>query len=101
MAQEYGGKAVSRLTAVEPLPEEVRVRTCPLREARWKLSTLVKRALEGEPQRVTRYGKKALIIISERDWNARRKNAHTLVDLFVKTTGADRRRFADVIARQR
>jgi hypothetical protein len=49
----------------------------------------------------TRYGKEAVIIISERDWNARRKDAHTLVDLFVKTTGADRRRFADVIARQR
>jgi hypothetical protein len=49
----------------------------------------------------TRYGKEAVIIISERDWNARRKNAHALVDLFVKTIGADWRRFADVIARQR
>jgi antitoxin Phd len=77
------------------------MRSYPLNEARSKLSTLVERALKGEPQRVTRHGKEAVVIVSEKAWNARPKSAPTLVDLFVKTIGADPEGFADAFGRQR
>jgi prevent-host-death family protein len=38
--------------------------TYPLNEARAEFSKLVERALAGEPQRVTRYGKEAVVIVS-------------------------------------
>jgi len=76
------------------------MRSYPLHEARSKLSTLIERALKGKPQRVTRHGKEAVIIVSEADWNARPKSAPTLADLFVKTIGADAQGFADVLKRQ-
>ena len=75
------------------------VRSYPLHEARSKLSRLIERALKGEPQRVTRHGKEAVIIVSERTWNARRPNGSTLADLFAKTIGADAQGFADVLGR--
>jgi hypothetical protein len=34
--------------------------------------------LAGEPQRVTRYGKEAVIIVSEREWQVRSRSAPTL-----------------------
>jgi antitoxin Phd len=76
------------------------MRSYPLHEARSKLSTLIERALKGKPQRVTRHGKEAVIIVSERTWNARPKSAPTLADLFVKTLGADAQGFTDVLKRQ-
>ena len=77
------------------------MRSYPLHQARSKLSTLFERALKGEPQRVTRHGKEAVVIVSERDWNARPKSAPTVADLLVKTVGADPEGFTDVIGRQR
>lgn len=77
------------------------MRSYPLHQARSKFSTLVERALKGEPQRVTRHGKEAVVIVSERDWNARPKSAPTLADLLIKTIGADPQGFTDVIGRQR
>ncbi len=50
----------------------------PINEARADFSRLVERALAGEPQRVTRYGKEAVIIVSEEDWRARSRSAPTL-----------------------
>jgi prevent-host-death family protein len=47
------------------------LKTQPINEARGNFSKLVERALAGEPQRVTRYGKEAVIIVSEREWSAR------------------------------
>jgi prevent-host-death family protein len=76
------------------------MRSYPLHEARSKLSTLIERALKGEPQRVTRHGKEAVVIVAEEAWNARPKSARTLADLFVKTIGADAEGFADVLERQ-
>jgi antitoxin Phd len=76
------------------------MRSYPLHEARSKLSTLIERALKGEPQRVTRHGKEAVVIVSEQAWSARSKSASTLADLFVKTIGADPRGFDDVVGRQ-
>ena len=41
------------------------MKTYPLNEARAEFSKLVERALAGEPQRVTRHGKEAVVIVSE------------------------------------
>ncbi len=76
------------------------MRTYPLHQARSKLSALVERALKGEPQRVTRHGKEAVIIVSEKAWSARPKSAPTLADLFLKTIGSDPHGFANIIGRQ-
>lgn len=54
------------------------MKTYPINEARAELSKLVERALAGEPQRVTRYGKEAVIIVSEATWLARSGTAQTL-----------------------
>jgi prevent-host-death family protein len=77
------------------------MRSYPLHEARSKLSKLVDRALNGEPQRVTRHGKEAVVIVAEADWAARPKSAASLADLFVKTIGADPEGFTDVVGRQK
>lgn len=77
------------------------MRSYPLHEARSKLSRLIDRALKGEPQRVTRHGKEAVVIVAETDWDARPKSAASLADLFVKTIGADAEGFADVVGRQK
>jgi prevent-host-death family protein len=77
------------------------MRSYPLHEARSKLSRLIDRALEGQPQRVTRHGKRAVVIVSEEAWNTRPKSAPTLADLFIKTIGADPRGFSDGLGRQR
>jgi prevent-host-death family protein len=82
------------------MPWEVPMRSYPLHEARSKLSTLIERALKGQPQRVTRHGKEAVVIVSEKVWNERPKSAPTLADLFVKTLGADARGLDDVLERQ-
>jgi len=63
------------------------MRSYPLHEARSEFSKLIDRALAGEPQRVTRHGKEAVVIVSEADWLARLKSAPTLTDLFLKTIG--------------
>ena len=81
--------------------EEVPLRSYPLHEARSKLSTLIERALKGEPQRVTRHGKEAVIIVAEEAWNDRPKSAPTLADLFLKTVGEDQAGFTDVLGRKR
>ena len=76
------------------------MRSYPLHEARSKLSTLIARALKGQPQRVTRHGKEAVVIVSEKAWDERPKSAPTLADLFVQTIGADAQGFADVLGRE-
>jgi prevent-host-death family protein len=76
------------------------MRSYPLHEARSKLSTLMARALKGQPQRVTRHGKEAVVIVSEQAWIARSKSVPTLADLFHKTIGADPQGFADVFERR-
>jgi prevent-host-death family protein len=54
------------------------MKTYPINEARADFSKLVERALAGEPQRVTRYGKEAVVIVSEQEWRARSRAAPTL-----------------------
>jgi prevent-host-death family protein len=72
------------------------LRTYQLHEARAAFSKLIERALEGEPQRVTRHGREAVVIISEADWTSRTKGGSTLADLLLKYAGSEG--YGDVIA---
>ena len=60
------------------------MRSYPLNEARAEFSKVVERALAGEPQRITRYGKEAVIIVAESAWRTQQKRAATLGDLLAK-----------------
>jgi prevent-host-death family protein len=64
------------------------MRSYPLNEARSQFSKLIDRALAGEPQRVTRHGKDAVVIVSESEWERRPQSAPTLIDLILDTIGA-------------
>jgi prevent-host-death family protein len=59
----------------------------PLAKARSSLSKLVDQALAGEPQRITRHGKEAVVLVSEAEWEARQPKRETLADLFLRTVG--------------
>jgi prevent-host-death family protein len=65
------------------------MKTYPLNEARAEFSKLVERALAGEPQRVTRYGKEAVVIVSEDEWRVRCRSAPTLGALLAQYARAD------------
>ncbi len=54
------------------------MKTYPINEARADFSKLIDRALAGEPSRITRYGKEAVVIVSEEAWRAHAKSAPTL-----------------------
>jgi prevent-host-death family protein len=60
------------------------MKTYPLNEARAEFSKLFDRALAGEPQRVTRHGKEAVMIISEEEWRARARSALSLGALLAR-----------------
>ena len=54
------------------------MKTYPLNEARGEFSKLFDKALSGEPQRVTRYGKESIVMISEDIWQNCSRSAPTL-----------------------
>ena len=60
------------------------MKTYAINEARADFSNLVERALAGEPSRVTRYGKEAVVIVSEEEWRARTRSAPTLGHLLAQ-----------------
>jgi prevent-host-death family protein len=60
------------------------MKTYPLYKARAEFSKLVERALAGEPQRVTRYGKEAVVIVSEDDWQAHSRSVPTFGALLAR-----------------
>jgi prevent-host-death family protein len=62
------------------------VKTHPINKARARFSQLVERALAGEPQRVTRYGKEAVVIVSEQEWKSRTaaRSASSLGELLAR-----------------
>jgi len=49
-----------------------------LHEARADFSQLVERALDGEPQRVVKRGKPAVVVVSEQTWLGKTRGRHTL-----------------------
>lgn len=65
----------------------------PLAKARSSLSKLVDQALAGEPQRITRHGKEAVVVVSEADWEARQQKPQekreTLADLLLRTMSTE------------
>ena len=68
------------------------MKTYPLNEARADFSKLVERALAGEPCRVTRYGKEAVVVVSEQVWQERMRSAPTLGALlaqYARSVAAD------------
>jgi len=60
------------------------MKTYPLNEARAAFSKLIDRALAGEPQRITRHGKEAVMIVAEKDWQAQPRSAPTLGALLAR-----------------
>lgn len=63
------------------------MRSYPVNEARSQFSKLFDRAIAGEPQRVTRHGRDAVVIVSEVEWDKRSQKASTLADLLLETIG--------------
>jgi prevent-host-death family protein len=66
------------------------MRSYPVDEADVVFSELVERALAGEPQRITRHGGEAVILVSEREWAARSKSAPSLGALLARHARAGR-----------
>ncbi len=60
------------------------MKTYPLNEARAEFSKLFDRALAGEPQRVTRHGKEAVMIVAEDEWRSRARSAPSLGALLAR-----------------
>lgn len=74
------------------------MKTYPLNEARAEFSKLFDRALAGEPQRVTRNGQEAVMIVSEKEWRTRTRSAPSLGDLLARH--AREGTMADTIAKR-
>ena len=79
------------------------MRTWPLQEARARLRDVVDSALEQGPQRITRYGKQAVVVVSEEEWNRRagprRSFGELLADSPLSSEDLPPRRPARVIRR--
>ena len=56
-----------------------------IKDARANFSELIDRAMSEGPQLVTRNGKKAVVVVSARDWERRRRRRGDLVDFFVNS----------------
>jgi prevent-host-death family protein len=54
-------------------------------EAKAKLSEVIEKAMEGEPQVITRKGKKAVVVVSAELWEARGKREGTLLEFFLSS----------------
>ena len=68
------------------------VRTWPLQEARTHLRDVVDGAIHQGPQRITRHGRDAVIVVSEDDWNRRNGEVPSFGALLtdIPFTGDDR-----------
>lgn len=55
--------------------------TWSVAEAKAKFSEVVERALHEGPQHVTRNGRKAIVVVSEDDWDERPNHHRTALDL--------------------
>ncbi|GJD49104.1 hypothetical protein OPKNFCMD_1834 [Methylobacterium crusticola] len=77
----------------EPLP------THSLPKARAELSALVERVLAGEPQRITRSPREAVVVVSEAEWQGRQGQPGTLAALFLTHAGeAGEPGYAEILA---
>ncbi len=60
-----------------------------LQEARAHFSSVIDKALNGEPQRITRRGKEAVIIVSEAEWNQMKQRQLSFGDFLAGFPGFD------------
>lgn len=65
------------------------MKTYLLHEARAQFSTVYDAALKGEPQRVTRHGKGAVIVVAEAEWNRRSAAVPSLATLLSQMALSD------------
>jgi prevent-host-death family protein len=66
------------------------MRTWPLQQARNRFRDLVDSALDEGPQRITRHGKQAVVVVSEAEWDRRMGSRSSFGDLLADcpvTTG--------------
>ena len=79
--------------------------TWALQDARNHLRDVIDSALEQGPQRITRHGKQAVVVISEEEWNRRTGTTQRFGDWLADSplTGEDRppRRSASAIRNDR
>jgi antitoxin Phd len=61
------------------------MRTWPLQEARTHFRDLVDSALDEGPQRITRHGKQAVIVVSEEEWDRRVRPRRSFADLLAES----------------
>jgi prevent-host-death family protein len=82
--------------------ENLILRSYPLHEARAEFSKLGDRALSGEPQRITRHGREAVMIVSEAEWAKRSRSANLgdLLATFAERTGFDEDLLTQPLTRQ-
>jgi prevent-host-death family protein len=77
--------------------------TWPLQEARNHLRDVIDSALDQGPQRITRHGKQAVVVVSEDEWNRRTGPGRSFGDVLADSplTGQGRipRRPASAIRR--
>ena len=76
-------------------PETLHAAEWSVAEAKARFSEVVARARSGEPQRVTRYGKDEVMVVSVADWQsraagavARTANEPSLYDIFEPLIGS-------------
>lgn len=55
-----------------------------LQDAKTQLSQIVEAALHGEPQHITRRGKRAVVVVSEETFDAYKRNAQLAAPGFVE-----------------
>lgn len=79
------------------------MRTWPLQEARNHLRDVIDSALDKGPQRITRHGKQAVVVVAEDEWNRHVGSRRSFGDLLADSplTSEDRppRRAASAIRR--
>ncbi len=64
------------------------IRSWTLTEAKAKLSRVVQKALNGEPQRITRGGREAVIVVDEDTYRAVVRHRKTALELFAALRGS-------------
>jgi len=76
-----------RLTMKRPRRHTVTFRSWTLTEAKAKFSSIVQKALDGQPQRITRGGRQAVILIDEDTYRTAAQPRKSALELFAPLRG--------------
>jgi len=63
----------------------VRRQSWTIAEARAKFSEIIEKALSDGPQTITRYGRKAVVVVAPDEWKKRAKREGNLAEFFAKS----------------